>query len=119
MNPTKASKYSLTVNAFSLDDVKRVEKALKENRSANSKLRLDQCFGPNPADGSYLAMFSSSSLGEQGYVPIWNSKVYLKLFFGLRKSIPGVRLVLRGEGMEQSPERGVRFTKIFDRVSAS
>lgn len=113
MSPSQKSRYTLTVNAFTLDDVKQVESELKANSNANEKLRLDACYGPNAEDGSYLAMFSSDSLANKGQVPFWSEKAYLKLFYGIRKRVPGVRLVLRGNTKNDA---ATPFTHIFDRV---
>lgn len=116
MNQLRRNKYALTVNAFTLEDIQRVEQALKQDSRAKDILKMDACYGPNEQDGSYLAMFSSDSMGIHGYVPAWSERAYLKLFSGIRKNAPSARFVLKGTPLEDGASG---FVKIIQRIAVS
>lgn len=89
-------RYSLTVNAFSEEEIAEVEKKLKSDRKAREKLCLDRSYGPCASDGSFLAIFSSDSFTKDGLVQPWGQKAYYAFFAELTKALPGIRCTLRG-----------------------
>lgn len=96
----KQSRYVLTVNALSADAIDRVKQEVLENSQTEQRLVLDHCFGPCSYDGSYLAIFSSDTQGDEGFVPALNMRSWCSFFCKLCKNIPHVRFTLKEQSTD-------------------